>query len=282
MKYQINNIEQLTGIKTHTIRIWEKRYNILSPKRTETNIRYYEEDDLRKIIMVTALTKKGYKISEIAKLSEQELKETVLLESKQYSEYDTHIALLLEAIINFRHTDLSNNFAKISIQFGIETTFCEIILPLIENSKTLWQTSEITSAQLNYSYNIINQLLTVLYGRLPIQNNDNKNNYLIFSTSNFYENIISNYVNFLLAKQNFEAINIGVCSDNNQIKLILEKKHCENIIVIIGENDTKILDFVKKLPKKLSKQNIFVVDYFNVLKKQEDIRIFSLQPSHFQ
>jgi len=279
MKYQINSIELLTGIKTHTIRIWEKRYNILSPKRTETNIRYYDEDDLKKIILVVTLVKNGYKISEISKFSEQQLKDTVLLESKQYAEYETHISLLLDSIINFEQADFSNNFAKIAIQFGFENVFGNIILPVLRKLNIFWRIDKINKAQLNYGYNIVNQLISVFYGNLPIQNNNNKNNFLIFSTSNFYDSIISNYINFLLAKQNAEVINIGVCINNEQIKNILEQKHCDNIIVILGESDNKILPFIKSLPTNFAKQKIYVVDYFNILKESENITVINKQLS---
>ncbi len=277
MKYQINSIELLTGIKAHTIRIWEKRYNILSPKRTQTNIRYYDEEDLKKIILVVALVKNGHKISEIAKFSEQQLKDSVLLESKQYTEYETHISLLLDNIINFEQAKFSNNFTKIAIQFGIKNAFDNIILPILEKLNIYLRIDKINNAQLNYGYHIINQLISVLYGNLPVHNNENKNNFLIFSTSNFYENIISNYISFLFAKQNVEAINIGVCTNNEQIKTILEQKHCDNIIVILGESDNKTLPFIKSLPTNFAKQKIYVVDYFNILKESENITVINEQ-----
>jgi len=279
MKYQINSIELLTGIKTHTIRIWEKRYNILSPKRTETNIRYYDDEDLKKIMLVVALVNKGYKISEIAKFSEQELKDSVLLESKQYTEYETHISLLLDNIIEFKQADFSNNFAKMAIQFGIENAFEKIILPVLDKINIFWKIDKINLAQLNYVYHIINQSLSVFYSNLPVQNNEDKNNFLILSTSNFYENIVSNYTSFIFAKQNLEAINIGVCTNNEDIKTVLEQKHCENIFVILGNYDNKILPFVKSLPIDFKEQKIYVVDYFNILKKSENINIISEQLS---
>ncbi len=268
MEYQINNIEQLTGIKTHTIRIWEKRHKIVSPRRNESNIRYYSEDDLKIFLMIAVLSKKGYKISEIAKLSNNDLKNTVLFESKFFSEYETHISILFDTIVSFNQSDFSSFLIKIIIQFGLEITFCEIILPLIEKVKIYWQTSKINKAQQNYSYNTINHTIIVLFGKLHTTNTDSKNSYLILSTNNFYDNLFQNYISLFLLKHKKATINIGVCNSYNQIVSVVEQKYFENIIVILGENDPKIIPFVKKIQENFIKQNVFMIDYFDILKKK--------------
>ena len=94
-QYSIRNIEDLTGIKAHTIRMWEKRYNFLTPKRTETNIRYYDEKDLKKILMAASLINNGYKISDVVKLSDEELFERILYLSGIEKIMDGEINLLL-------------------------------------------------------------------------------------------------------------------------------------------------------------------------------------------
>ena len=71
--YSIKDLEKLSGIKAHTLRIWEKRYSVIMPKRTNTNIRYYEDKDLQKVLNIALLRKKGYKISKIAELSEPDI-----------------------------------------------------------------------------------------------------------------------------------------------------------------------------------------------------------------
>ena len=71
--YSIKELEKLSGIKAHTIRIWEKRYQLLSPERTDTNIRFYSDDDLKKILNVSLLNGHGFKISKIAQFDDDQI-----------------------------------------------------------------------------------------------------------------------------------------------------------------------------------------------------------------
>jgi DNA-binding transcriptional MerR regulator len=98
--YQINDLEKLTGIKAHTIRIWEKRYGLLRPKRTNTNIRYYNAEDLRRLLNITLLNRNGFKISRIAELNDHEINEKVLTISNRNSDVEDHIQNLIMAMFH--------------------------------------------------------------------------------------------------------------------------------------------------------------------------------------
>ena len=101
--YSINDLEKLCGIKAHTIRIWEKRYNIIKPKRTETNIRYYLDDDLQKVLNIAFLNRNGYKISKIAKLSDEEILSAVA----QHTELDATLDDKMDALtVSYTHLTL--------------------------------------------------------------------------------------------------------------------------------------------------------------------------------
>ena len=100
-KYFIKDIENITGIKAYTLRIWEQRYDMLAPKRTDTNIRYYEEDDLKYLMNVSILNVNGYKISKIAKMSREEVQRQTLSISEGSSKYENQIQALTTAMLSF-------------------------------------------------------------------------------------------------------------------------------------------------------------------------------------
>src|SRR5687768_11605709 len=99
-KYSIKELEKLSGIKAHTIRIWEKRYSLIKPQRTDTNIRFYYDGDLRKIINVSLLNANGFKISKIAEMPEAEVTEKVLELSNTKHDHSIHINQLVTAMVN--------------------------------------------------------------------------------------------------------------------------------------------------------------------------------------
>jgi DNA-binding transcriptional MerR regulator len=106
--YQIRDVEQLSGIKAHTLRIWEKRYNIVEPKRTLTNIRYYDDDDLKRILNISILNKNGYKISKIADFTDQRLNSELLSLSDKSKNLEVQVGSLIKAMIDFDKISFEN------------------------------------------------------------------------------------------------------------------------------------------------------------------------------
>src|SRR5690349_20215207 len=99
-QYSIKELEQLSGIKAHTIRIWEKRHNIISPQRTTTNIRYYSDEDLKKIINVSMLNTQGLRISKIAKMSAEEINSLILEKSEAKTDASIYVDQLVVAMVS--------------------------------------------------------------------------------------------------------------------------------------------------------------------------------------
>ena len=122
-QYSIKDLEHLTGIKAHTIRIWEKRYSILNPKRTSTNIRYYDDEDVRRIINISILNDKGFKISHISGFSETEIQEKVEYLSLDAGEFKTQIESLVLAMINMSESKFNDILSKSIMVQGFEKSF---------------------------------------------------------------------------------------------------------------------------------------------------------------
>jgi DNA-binding transcriptional MerR regulator len=160
-KYSIKDLERVSGIKAHTLRIWEQRYEILNPERTETNIRYYSNADLKRILNISLLNNNGYKISNIAKLSDENLVQEVekfLGSYKDESHQIDNLVLCLMDMDEFRFESTINN----SIQhFGFENTIEKVVFPFLRHMGNMWLTGLITPAQEHYISNLVRQKIIV-------------------------------------------------------------------------------------------------------------------------
>jgi MerR family transcriptional regulator, light-induced transcriptional regulator len=129
--YSIKDLEQLSGIKAHTLRIWEQRYNILTPKRTETNIRYYDDNDLKIILNVALLNDNGFKISKIAKMDMNEIKGEVLKLTDRSFTYDDQIHALIITMVELDEDRFEKIISTNILKIGFELTMMNIIYPFL-------------------------------------------------------------------------------------------------------------------------------------------------------
>jgi DNA-binding transcriptional MerR regulator len=141
--YSIKDLEYFSGIKAHTIRIWEKRYHLLEPSRTETNIRYYSDHDVRKILNIALLIKNGYKISNIAAFDEARLQAEVLRFNKNLSDPEKNIDQLLFYTVNLDTIGFEQLLDKIILEMGFSKTIQQVVFPFFERIGILWQAGSI-------------------------------------------------------------------------------------------------------------------------------------------
>ena len=162
-QYTIRQMELLSGIRASTIRMWEKRYNIFSPQRTDTNIRRYDDNDLRFIINLSLLLKRGFRISKLASMSLEELSD---LASKFVSDHrmgNINLEPMITATIQYNETELLKHISEWSEKHGIEYTFENLVLPYLQRLGDLWQTGAITTTHEHFASNVIRNLLSHLY-----------------------------------------------------------------------------------------------------------------------
>ncbi len=167
-KYSIKELEQLSGIKAHTIRIWEKRHNIISPSRTPTNIRFYSDEDLKKIINVSLLNNSGVKISKIADMTPNDINREVLQISNVKNDALIHIDQLVIAMIDIDEEAFEKILSNLILRNGFFKTITEIIYPFLEKIGILWLTQNITPAHEHFIVNLIRQKIIVAIDGLPI------------------------------------------------------------------------------------------------------------------
>lgn len=155
--FSIKDLENFTGIKAHTIRIWEKRYNLLEPERTDTNIRMYSLENLQKLLNISYLNTHGYKISKIASLKNEDIKATVNEISKKSNVQNPAINELKLAMLNFDQEKFYNTYRNLEIEKSFTEIVYDIFIPLLSEIGTLWQTDIINPAHEHFITTLIRQ-----------------------------------------------------------------------------------------------------------------------------
>jgi len=159
--FTIKDLENLTGIKAHTIRIWEQRYGFLKPQRTDTNIRYYNNEELKKILNISLLNKYGFKISHIDRMNDEEIKTKILSISNLQAQQERIVNALIQAMVDMSLEDFEGTLDEHIRAKGIEKTIHQVIFPFMERIGVLWITNHINPAQEHLVSNIIRQKLIV-------------------------------------------------------------------------------------------------------------------------
>ncbi len=159
--FTIKDLENLSGIKAHTIRIWEQRYSFLSPQRTGTNIRYYSNNELQTLLNIALLNKYGYKISHIDRMTSSEMKEKILSLSQIQAQQERLVNDLIHCMVEVKMEAFEEVLETYIQSRGIEITIMQIIFPFLERIGILWMTNHINPAQEHLVSNIIRQKLIV-------------------------------------------------------------------------------------------------------------------------
>ncbi|MDQ3140801.1 MAG: MerR family transcriptional regulator [Bacteroidota bacterium] len=206
--YSITDLEKLTGIKAHTIRIWEKRYHIIAPKRTKTNIRYYNEDDLKRVSNIAVLNQKGYRISQICEMPLNEVEDLVAnLSDIETFSIESLDALTLSIIhldeIKFKHL-VNKNID----QHGFEYAFDQILMPLLDKMHDLWLSGSIKKVHEEFLNVLIQRKLSNQISKLDSESNTLDIRFIIFLPPGESQELSSLYVEYYLRKNGIRLINL--------------------------------------------------------------------------
>jgi len=171
--YSVAQVEALTGIKAHTLRIWERRYDFLTPGRTPTNIRFYSDDQLKKLLNFGILVKNGYRVSKLGKMTDEEiyLEVTKVLSDPSAEMHDEMKGLTL-CMLEMNEEEFDNIFERQVMRRGFLKTVTEVIYPFLQYVGVLWTTNKAMVAQEHYISNLIRQKLISAIERLALPPND--------------------------------------------------------------------------------------------------------------
>ncbi len=279
--FSIKDLENLSSIKAHTIRIWEKRYDLLKPMRTDTNIRMYDIKNLQKLLNVKLLTDFGYKISKISKLNQEEIEKFVLKIQNDKTVNSHVLSNFKMAMLNFDQSLFANTYNELLTKKSFSKIFCEIFIPFLEEIGILWTTNTITPAHEHFISHLIKHKILIEIEKYQLQQNKISNKtfvlYLPFNEIHdlgllfLHHEIITNghhsvYLGRSLPIENLIDLNNHFKKINYITYLTVEpgEDEIENYIhefdnTILKDNDNELLIFGRKtmtinkekLPKKV-------------------------------
>lgn len=215
IRYSIKDLEKYSGIKAHTIRIWEQRYQLLKPKRTETNIRYYDEEQLKYLLNVSLLIENGFRISQICGFTEQEFNDHIkdLMQDAQQEASDhnivTHVNGLVLAMLELDELRFEKIVSSSLLRRSFEETIVEVIYPFLNRIGVMWRTGEVTTAQEHFIYNLIKQKVIVAIDGLPMPG-PGAEKYMLFLPKSEFNDLLILLFTYVLKNRGRQCIYLGV------------------------------------------------------------------------
>lgn len=229
--YSIKELENLSGIKAHTIRIWEKRYKLIKPHRTNTNIRYYTDEDLKKILNVAVLNRQGIRISNIARLNDLELKEEIIRISRSNYSHDTIIDSLVIAMIDLDEYKFEAIVEKSINSIGFKSTVTDVLYPFLNKVGILWQSGDIYPAQEHFISNLLRQKILSTIDSLPNTFNPKAKKFLLLLPEGEWHEIALLFAHYLLREANHEVIYLGQSVPYSDVLAIGSTKKFDYLLV---------------------------------------------------
>ena len=209
--FSISQLAQFSGIKAHTIRAWEQRYDALSPGRSEGNTRFYNNDQLKRLLNIVSLLDYEYKVSELCVKSDQELFQ--ILEDKKNGsssdlKYGYYISQLISAGVNYDEVYFEKIFANSLLTFGFKDTYSSVVVPMLKRLGLMWITNRMPPAQEHFVSNLIRQKLFVAIDSLPPPKQEKGTAVLFLPEDEFHE-IPLLFAHFILRYHEVKSIYLG-------------------------------------------------------------------------
>lgn len=259
--YSIKDLEQLSGIKAHTLRVWEQRYNLLSPKRTETNIRFYDDQDLKLILNVALLNDNGVKISKIASMASNEIREEVMKLTERTLTHDDQIHALTICMIEMDEERFDKILSTNIIKLGFEQTMMNIIYPFMSKIGVLWQTGAINPAQEHFISNLVRQKLIVAIDGQTLKSGGKK--FLLFLPERELHETSILFASYLIKNKGHKVIYLGQTTPYEDLASVYNLLQPEFLLTVITTSPSSedIQEYLNSLSKRFDTAKILVTGY---------------------
>jgi len=256
-KFTINDIENLTGIKAHTLRIWEKRYKLHTPKRKESNHRYYDNEDLKHILKIAYLYHNGYKISRIAEMENEELNKLTFA-SLENKDAQLFIHDLLNAAFEFDEDRFEDILCHAIERLGFEQCMVSVVYPYFEKVGLLWMSDKAIPAQEHFSSNIIRSKLIVAIDKLKNYVPQQHRTTLLFMPEGEHHEIPLLFISYLLKKNNKHFLYAGTNIALHELESFCRVKKIDSLYFHLITNFTKQCadDYIDSLAHAFPQQQI--------------------------
>ena len=252
--FSIKDLENLSGIKAHTIRIWEKRYDILQPMRTDTNIRLYDLASLQKLLNITLLHDYGYKISKIATYPQEKIPSLVREIISNKTAKSHAISELKMSMMNFDQELFFNTYNWLIAEKSFKEIFHQVFIPLMNELGLLWQSDTITPAHEHFISYLIKQKLLINTEKLQVLKPSKTDKVFVLSLPmNEIHELGLMYLNYEILLQGYKTIYLGESMPVDNLKHL--KKHFDSIVYVsylTVQPERDLLDgYINKMSEEL-------------------------------
>ena len=260
--YSIKDLEVLSGIKAHTIRIWEKRYHLLSPDRTPTNIRLYNDDDLRRMLNVALLVRHGFKISRVAQWDDETINKEVLDLSENKTSESGYVDRLILYMVNFNNDKFINLINEVISDKGLEEAVVKVFFELFVKVGIYWQVGSVFPAQEHYVSNLIRQKIISETDNLKIGNNKNAS-ILFFLPAKELHEISLLFYNYLAKKLGYQTTYLGQDVPWDDLEKIKKQVNPDFVFTAFLNSLPKdeLESYLESLRQLFSDQKIFITGW---------------------
>ncbi len=255
--YSIRDLEKLSGIKAHTIRIWEKRYDLFSPNRSDTNIRTYSDEDLKKILNISILNRNGVKISHIATMAEEEIVNKV--RELWSADNESLIQELISCMIALDEDRFREYFDSIIQEKGLRSCMVDVIYPLMQKIGVLWITGSINPAQEHFISNIVRQKLVYHIELIRKPADPAKKTFLLYLPENELHEIGILFYYHTILEAGFNVIYLGQCVPYADLKETIAVRKADYLFTsLINPLQKSVNAYCQKLSTDFPNVHCFV------------------------
>lgn len=249
--YSIRDLEKLSGIKAHTIRIWEQRYNLIEPKRTPTNIRYYTDEDLKYLLNIAFLNKNGVRISKISRMSAKEIEDKVASLSQSSSDQSQQLRALTLAMVELNEEKFVDILDTSIAQDAWEPSIVQLIIPFLEKLSLLWLTGSISLVHEQFVHCIIRRKLLAAIEYLPPPKH--KLRFMLCMPKGEDQELGLLLIQYLLRQRGFSVLYLGQNLGLNDLELAARLQKPNFLYLILSDDKLKssLQDYISELQKRM-------------------------------
>ncbi len=232
-QYSIKEIESISGVKAHTLRIWEQRYDFLKPRRTDTNIRYYTDEQMRLLLNIGTLNRHGMKISKIAELGANELSKQVLDIYSSTHQPDDMMDALVHAMIDFDERRFERTLSLAINKLGLENAFTQLAFPFMSRTGVLWTTGSVNVAQEHFVTNLLRRKLLVAIDGLLVDPQPNGKKFVLFLPENEVHDLLLLFTEYLVRKHGHHVLYLGAAMPINDLREVIKARNPDFLLTYL-------------------------------------------------
>lgn len=270
--YSIRDLAKLSGIKAHTIRIWEQRYSIIEPKRTASNIRYYTDSDLKFLMNIAFLNRKGIRISKIAKMSKGEIKNEVGKLSKTEAEHTDNFQALAMAMMDLDAPRITELVVRCFDKNGVEDAILNVLVPFLEKASLLWLTGSISAMHEQFASCVIRREILTVTSQLKTKTRAKQKKVLLYLPEGDQQELYLLFVEYMLKKRNMEVVYLGSKIELEDLKLAISVHEPDYVYTIISERHKRYVSeqYVQEVSNQIQVPQLLVSGFRHNPNKTDD------------